>query len=217
VDAVLHILRVILNIQTYLPEIIKAHGSAAYAAMSLVVFAETGLVFVPFLPGDSLLFVAGSLVAVGAASFPWLVLFLVPAAILGDTVNYWIGHYVGEKILASPRMGYIRRHHHVAKEFFDRHGGKTIILARFIPYIRSFAPFVAGGESMRYRWFLGANVIGAALWVPTVATAGYLFGNIPFIKNNFGLFMVCLIPMPFFPGAIAWIRKIMSVRRAKRK
>ena len=203
----------VLHIQSSLPIVIGGHGPEAYIIMAIIVFTETGLVFLPFLPGDTLLFLAGSFVAVGALSVPWLVSSLVLAAVLGDTVNYWIGHFLGTRIIEHPRMTYVRKHNEVARRFYEKHGGKTVILARFVPYIRSFAPFVAGAERMRYGRFLAANISGAILWVIVVLSIGYFFGNIPFVKNNFGLFMILILPTPLVPVLITWLRRKLPHKR----
>jgi membrane-associated protein len=184
----------------YLGQIISLYGIVSYAILFAIIFFETGVVFVPFLPGDSLLFAAGAFAAIGALNIFCLLILLVVAAVLGDTVNYWIGNFVGEKILANPRMPIKKEHFEKTNEFFRKHGGKTIILARFVPIIRTFAPFVAGAGKMNYGKFIFYNVVGGMMWVAVCTLSGYFFGNIWFIKDNFsiviiGVMVISLIPV----------------------
>ncbi len=202
----------ILNIQEHLTEFTRAHGSLIYGLLFLIVFCETGLVVTPFLPGDSLLFAVGALAADTASGLNfWIAaLVLLAAAILGDTVNYWIGRKFGGWMMRTfPR---IVKPSHIQKtnEFFVRYGGKTIILARFVPIVRTFAPFVAGSGEMDYKRFMFFNVTGAILWVGTLLPAGWFFGNIPVVKENFELVVLGIIGFSVLP--MVW-----EIARAKMK
>jgi membrane-associated protein len=178
------VLESILHLNDYLPAIIAQYGLWAYGLLFLVIFCETGLVFAPFLPGDSLLFLAGILAGVGSLQPVLLVAVLIVAAILGDSLNYWVGATFGKRILRT-RWSIIKEDHIFQTEaFFDRFGGNAIILARFIPYVRTLAPFIAGVVGMRYGTFATYNVIGALVWVPTLVIAGYAIGSYPFLQGN---------------------------------
>jgi membrane-associated protein len=193
-------LNFILHLDTNLYVLVSQYGVLVYAILFAVIFAETGLVAAPILPGDSLLFAAGAVAATGALDPHWIVALLVLAPLCGDNTNYWIGYWVGPKVFSRPKSlyfnpAYLTRAH----EFYEKHGSKTIIIARFLPIIRTFAPFVAGIGRMRYLKFLSFSVIGAVLWVPTFVYCGYLFGNIPVVKENFtlvifGIIFISLIP-----------------------
>lgn len=203
---VLNIIDIILHLDTYLSQIISDYGVTTYAILFLIIFLETGLVAVPFLPGDSLLFAAGALAAVTVLNPLWLIVLLSIAAILGDTVNYWIGHHAGSR-LYSMEMRFIKREHlDRTKEFYEKHGGKTIILARFLPIIRTFAPFVAGIGKMNYLRFLSYNVIGGIVWVALFISAGYYFGNIPIIKENFTLVIMAIIVISLLPAVMEFLK-----------
>src|SRR5690606_2024796 len=174
-------------------EIIARFGAGAYGILFLIVFCETGLVVTPFLPGDSLLFAAGAFAALGSFELVPLMLLLIVAAIAGDTVNYWIGARIGPRAF-SGNVRFLKQEYLVrTTEFYERHGGKTIVLARFIPIVRTFAPFVAGVGRMHYGRFLAYNVIGAVVWVTLFTLAGYFFGNIPAVKENFTLVILVII------------------------
>ena len=200
----------VLNIDVHLGAIIASYGIITYAILFGIIFVETGLVFVPFLPGDSLLFAAGAFAALGSLNL-WLVLgLMMVAAVLGDTVNYWIGHFFGEQLVANPKVPIKREHVEETQRFFAKHGGKTIVLARFVPIVRTFAPFVAGIGKMKYTQFFSYNVIGGISWVFVATLAGYFFGNISFVKENFSLVVlgivgVSVIPM-LIPVAKKWIK-----------
>ncbi len=201
------ILDFILHLDSHLVQIIDAYGSLTYAIMFGIVFAETGLVMFPFLPGDSLLFAAGTLSALGSFNLPALLLTLGVAAILGDSVNYWIGSLVGQKIVDNPKITFINQEHIDKTEaFYKKHGGKAIILARFVPIIRTFAPFVAGVGKMHYQTFFMYNVIGGLLWVGLFTLAGYFFGNIEFVKENFELVIFAIIGISIVPIALEYIK-----------
>jgi membrane-associated protein len=168
---------------------------------------ETGLVVTPFLPGDSLLFAGGTFAALGSLDAKWLVISLSIAAIAGDTVNYWIGHAVGPKVFAKEKSRFLNKEHlYRTHRFYEKYGGKTIILARFIPIIRTFAPFVAGIGSMTYRRFITYNVFGGIAWVVLFVLGGYLFGNIPVVKQNFSLVIFAIIFLSILPGIIEFLR-----------
>ncbi len=190
-----------LHLDEHLGNIITIVGPWTYVILFGIVFAETGLVVAPFLPGDSLLFVAGTLAGAGHLNIIIAYLSLLIAAILGDTVNYWIGHKLGPKVFARENSKIFKKEYlEKTREFYEKHGGKTIILARFLPIIRTFAPFVAGVGKMHYDTFLFYNVTGALLWVTSFTFAGYFFGGLPFIQDNFhyavvGIILVSLIPM----------------------
>ena len=174
---------------------------------------ETGLVFTPFLPGDSLLFAAGAFAALGSLNIWVLFILLSFAAILGDTANYWIGYFFGKKIVAHPKIPIDEGHIEETQKFFHKHGGKTIILARFMPFIRTFAPFVAGVGRMKYQQFFSYNVIGGLLWVAVATFAGYFFGNIKFVKENFSLVIFGVIIISLLPIVIEIIKKKILVKK----
>jgi len=195
-----------LHLDKHLTEITSQYGTWTYAILFLIVFCETGLVVTPFLPGDSLLFAAGTFAALGALDL-WLVIaLLIVAAIVGDTVNYWVGAYVGPRAF-SGNVRFLRREYlERTQEFYQRHGGKTIIIARFIPIIRTFAPFVAGIGTMSYPRFITYNVVGAVLWVGLFVLGGYFFGNIPVVRNNFTLVILAIIAISVMPMAVEVLR-----------
>lgn len=196
----------ILHIDQHLQVFVRDYGNWVYAILFAIVFVETGLVVMPFLPGDSLLFAAGTLAATGAMNVYALIGLLWVAAVIGDTLNYHIGKWMGPKVFER-QSKWIRQDYLLKTQaFFEKHGGKTIIFARFIPFARTFAPFVAGVSQMRYGYFLSYNVIGAALWVVGVVTLGYAFGNIPVVKNNFTIVIFAIIFISILPGIIGFIR-----------
>lgn len=195
----------VLNFDAHLAGFVQHYGVLTYVILFAIVFAETGLVVTPFLPGDSLLFAAGALAATGAMSIEVVMVSLILAAILGDAVNYSIGRRIAHTFLdEAPDTGWIYRvvkREHVlrAHDFFEKHGGKAVVLARFVPIVRTFVPFVAGGARMTYRTFAFYNVAGAILWVGLCAGAGYLFGNIPVVKQNFELVVVAIVFVSVLP------------------
>lgn len=195
-----------LHLDSYLGEIIRIFGPLTYVILFLIVFAETGLVVAPFLPGDSLLFVAGTLSGGGHLNIVVVYISLLVAAILGDTVNYWIGHHIGPKVFAKENSRIFKKEYlEKTREFFERHGGKAIILARFLPILRTFAPFVAGVGKMHYRTFLLYNVVGAFIWVTLFTFAGYFFGGLPFIQHNFHYAVVVIIVLSLIPMVYEYI------------
>src|SRR6266480_7650670 len=194
------------------------HAGLMFAALFLVIFAETGLVVFPLLPGDSLLFVAGAVVAASGINVHLLVLTLFVAAVLGDSLNYSIGHFIGPKVLLQPhesRLGRWLKPEYMARthRFYEKYGGFTIIIGRFVPIVRTFAPFLAGVGQMRYRKFLAYNVIGGTAWVGLLTYAGYLFGNIPWVKNNLAWIVLGIIVVSLMPIALQWIKE----RRARKR
>lgn len=197
----------ILHLDSHLAELTQAYGSLTYAILFFIIFAETGLVVFPFLPGDSLLFAAGALTALGSLHLPATLLILVAAAILGDSVNYWIGSLLGKKIVDNPKITFINQEHIDKTEaFFKKHGGKAIVLARFVPIIRTFAPFVAGVGKMHYQTFVTYNIIGGLIWVLGFTLAGYFFGNIPAVKEHFTLVIVGILAISVLPVVIEYIK-----------
>jgi len=202
----------ILNFDVHLTGFVQNYGTLTYGILFAIIFAETGLVITPFLPGDSLLFAAGALAATGALSIEVIFVSLVIAAVIGDAVNYSIGRRLAYRFLDdAPDTGWIfrvvKREHVVrAHEFFEKHGGKAVVLARFVPIVRTFVPFVAGGAKMTYRTFAFYNVTGAILWVVICAGAGYLFGNIPVVKENFELVVIGIIVVSVLPIAFEVIK-----------
>lgn len=198
--------------ELYLAQITAAYGSLTYLILFFIVFAETGFVFTPFLPGDSLLFAAGALASLGSLNVAGLLVWLWLAAFGGDTANYWIGHFFGEKIIANPRLPLNREHLKKAQRFYDQYGGKTIFLARFIPIVRTFAPFVAGIGKMEYRRFLVFNAAGGAVWVLGFTLMGYYFGNLPWVKANFSLVVLAIIFLSILPVISEIIKAKLSSR-----
>lgn len=197
---------VVMHLDTHLLALVHDYGMWVYAILFLIIFAETGLVIAPFLPGDTLLFVAGTLCGMGALQLHWLIPLLVLAAFGGDNTNYWIGRMLGLRLFG--RAGRFVRREHLEKTrlFYERHGGKTVIFARFLPIIRTFAPFVAGVGLMRYRLFVLFSALGATLWIASLSLAGYFFGNIPVVKNNLTLIVVAIIVISLLPALREFIR-----------
>ncbi|MBI2587221.1 VTT domain-containing protein [Candidatus Amesbacteria bacterium] len=178
---------------------IASYGVLTHAILFFIIFLETGLVFTPFLPGDSLIFAAGSLSALGSLN-PFVVFVVLSvAAISGDTVNYWIGHFFGQKIINHPKIPLNPHHIQKTNQFFARHGGKTIFLARFVPIVRTFAPFVAGIGKMHYSKFISYNITGGLTWVGLFTFTGYFFGNVPLVKHNFSLVIMAIIVLSILP------------------
>ncbi len=203
----------ILHLDKYLGLIIQTYGALTYAFLFGIIFMETGFVVTPFLPGDSLIFAAASLAGMGYMNVWVLYIILSAAAILGDTVNYWIGHYIGPRAFSGNvrflKKEYLDRTH----AFYEKHGGKTIIIARFIPIIRTFAPFVAGVGAMTYPKFISYNVIGGLAWVALFTFGGYFFGNLPVVKNNFSFVLLAIIFISLLPAVIEVINTRMQARK----
>ena len=197
----------ILHLDTHLVELLQKYGTYIYGILFLIIFCETGLVVTPFLPGDSLLFAIGALAAKGDLNLALVFVLLSIAAILGDTVNYWIGAKIGPKVFASESSRWLNREHLVRTHaFYEKYGGKTIIIARFMPIIRTFAPFVAGIGKMTYSKFLLYNVVGGLLWIGIFLVAGYWFGNIPLVKKNFTLVIFAIIILSVLPAVFEYWR-----------
>ena len=192
-DLLFTLFDLVIHFDTYLPGIIEAYGFWTYLILFAIIFCETGLVVFPYLPGDSLLFVAGALSGAGYLNVETLIATLIAAAVLGDSVNYWIGHKVGMKILTLRYCLVKKEQLEKTEEYFARYGGLTIVIARFVPFIRTFAPFLAGFGKMSYRWFITYNVIGAILWISGFLLAGYFFGSLPIVKENFSLIIYAII------------------------
>lgn len=203
----------ILHLDVHLNTIIQNFGIWTYLILFLIIFMETGFVITPFLPGDSLIFAAGSFAGLGSLNLFALFITLSVAAILGDTINYWIGHFIGPRAFSGNvrflKKEYLDRTH----EFYERHGGKTIILARFIPIIRTFAPFVAGIGAMDYPRFFLFNVIGGLLWVSLFLFGGYFFGNLQFVQDNFTIVIIAIILISVLPGVIEFLREKYRTRQ----
>ncbi|BCB26542.1 hypothetical protein SKTS_14280 [Sulfurimicrobium lacus] len=200
-------LDLVLHLDRHLIELISLHGAWVYVILFLVIFCETGLVVTPFLPGDSLLFVSGAIAATGAMEPQWLLVLLVSASFLGDNTNYWIGRLAGPRIFRSKSSRFLNRNYlDKTHRFYEKHGGKAILLARFFPIIRTFAPFVAGMGSMDYRRFLAFSFAGGVCWVGFFVLGGYFFGNIPVVKENLTLVMLGIIVVSLLPGAIGYLR-----------
>ena len=205
----------ILHIDQHLTELAAQYGAWIYGILFLIIFCETGLVVMPLLPGDSLLFAAGSIAAIGKMNIHLMVVLLIIAAILGDAVNFMIGKFFGEKLFANPNSKIFKQSHlQKTQQFYAKHGGKTIILARFIPIVRTFAPFVAGMGHMTYHHFLAYNVIGGVLWVTIFSYLGYFFGNLPIVKDNLSLVLIAIIVLSVLPGIIEIIRHKRAANKA---
>ena len=197
---------IFMHLDKHLGGVIQNYGVWTYLILFLIIFCETGLVVTPILPGDSLLFAAGAFAATGSFHVLWLFVLLTIAAVLGDTVNYWVGKYLGDRI-EEKNLRFINREYlDKTHQFYERHGGKTIIIARFMPIIRTFAPFVAGVGKMNYFRFISYNVVGGVVWIASFVFGGYYFGNIPMVKKNFTLVILAIIFLSILPGIVEFIR-----------
>ena len=207
-----YIISFIVHIDQHLVEIIRDFGNWTYGILFAIVFVETGLVIFPFLPGDSLLFAAGTFAAIGSLSLPTLLLVFFFAAVIGDSLNYEIGKKVGTTIRPGTLMGKMINQEKMnkAEAFFNKHGGKTIVIARFMPFIRTFIPFVAGASRMKYSYFLMYNIVGAALWMGSCTLLGYFFGNIPIVKENFSTVLIVIIFLSVIPAFVGFIKSRKS-------
>jgi membrane-associated protein len=200
-------IKILIHLDKYLSTVIQNYGIWTNLILFIIVFCETGLVVTPFLPGDSLLFAAGTFAAGGMLEVRWLLILLTTAAVVGDTVNYAIGHFVGPKVFYKENVRFLNKKYlESAHEFYEKYGGKAIILARFIPIIRTFVPFVAGIGQMNYFRFLSYNIIGGIAWVVLLVSAGYFFGSIPIVKQNFTLVIYIIILISILPGVIEFTR-----------
>jgi membrane-associated protein len=200
----------VLHLDTHLLELVQQYGIWVYGILFLIIFCETGLVVTPFLPGDSLLFVAGMLCGMDALQMQWLLPLLMLAAFAGDNTNFWIGRLVGNKLLRHANSHWLKREHlDKTHAFYEKHGGKTILFARFLPIVRTFAPFVAGVGAMRYRMFVMFSALGSVCWIGSMTVLGYLFGDIPFIKNNLTAMVLVIVAVSFIPA----LRELIRHRR----
>lgn len=198
----------LVHLDQHLQAFAQEHGTWIYGLLFLIIFCETGLVVTPFLPGDSLLFVAGSVAAIGAMDVHLLVALLIVAAVLGDNTNYWIGRFLGKRLFTRDDTWFFKRRYvELANEFFLKHGGKTLIIARFLPIVRTYAPFVAGLGKMHYGRFLPFDVLGGIIWIASLTYAGYLFGNLPWVKENLTLVILGIIFLSLLPGILEWLRQ----------
>ncbi len=216
-DFILNFLDFILHLDEGLADLINRFGVWTYVILFLIIFAETGLVVFPILPGDSLLFAAGALAATtgGALNPVVLIIVLTLAAIIGDSVNYSVGHYLGPRVF-SEKIPFLKKEHlEKTHAFYEKYGGKTIILARFIPIIRTFAPFVAGVGAMTYGKFILFNVAGALLWVPLFTLMGYFFGNLPFVQENFELVVIAIIVISVLPAVFEYFKARRESKQAQ--
>lgn len=203
-----------LHLDKHLDVIFRDYGIWTYFLLALVVFCETGLVVTPFLPGDSLLFAAGALAAGGALDVHMIALGLLIAAILGDTVNYHVGKFIGPKVFEKKDSRVFKKEYlDRTQSFYDRFGGKTIVIARFVPIVRTFAPFLAGVGKMNYKYFLTYNIVGAVLWVGLIVYAGYFFGELPFVKKNFSIVVLGIIFVSILPAIIEVLRARKEIRQ----
>jgi membrane-associated protein len=200
------LINIFLHLDKNLAIVISNYGNLTYGLLFLIIFMETGFVVTPFLPGDSLLFAAGALSATTSLEIYFVYLLLLIAAVFGDTVNYWAGHFVGPKVFEKDTKLFKKEHLVQAHKFYEKYGGQAIVLARFIPIVRTFAPFVAGIAKMSYIHFLMYNVVGAALWVSLFVWGGYFFGNLPFVKANFHYVVVVIILLSLTPIFYEWLK-----------
>jgi membrane-associated protein len=215
-EIISNLIDLFLHLDKHLNEIIQTYGVWTYVLLFAIIFMETGLVVTPFLPGDSLLFAAGTFAGMGSLNVWILFISLSAAAIIGDTVNYWIGHYIGPRAFSGNIRFLKKEHLERTHEFYEKHGGKTIILARFIPIIRTFAPFVAGIGAMSYGHFISYNVIGGILWVGIFTFFGYFFGNLPFVQEHFSLVVIAIILISVMPGVYEFLKeRSLSKNKAK--
>ncbi len=206
-DLLLNFIDFFIHLDDHLNTLVQTCGSWTYLVLFLIIFCETGLVFTPFLPGDSLLFAVGALAGIGILDIQGILILLSAAAILGDSANYGIGHILAPRVFQHKKIPFLKQEYlERTEKFFEKYGGKTIIIARFVPIIRTFAPFLAGVGAMRYRRFLLYNVVGGLLWVFLLTLAGYYFGALEFVKENFSLVILGIIVISILPGAIEFLR-----------
>ena len=203
-----------LHFDEHLKVVIQNYGTWTYGLLFIIIFCETGLVITPFLPGDSLLFAAGTFAALGSLNPVWLLCLLIIAAVVGDTINYWWGYYVGVRAFEG-QIPLVKREYLLrTQNFYERYGGKTIILARFIPIIRTFAPFVAGIGTMTYRRFILYNIVGGAIWVTLFVLSGFFFGNLPVVQHNFSIVVMVIILISILPMVFEFIKHRLAVSRS---
>jgi membrane-associated protein len=208
VELIKELLDLFLHLDTHLHAVIQTYGAWTYLLLFLIIFCETGLVVTPILPGDSLLFAAGVFAARGSLDLGWLLGLLSVAAILGDAMNYTIGHFMGPKVFTQTDSRFLKKEYlDRTHQFYEKYGGKTIIIARFVPIVRTFAPFVAGVGRMTYTRFASYNIIGGLLWITVCTVAGYLFGDIPIVRQNFTLVILAIVFISVLPGLIEFLRQ----------
>jgi len=206
----------VIHLDKHLSALIQQFGLWTYLILFVVIFCETGLVVTPFLPGDSLLFAAGTFAAVKALHLGWLFVILSAAAVIGDTANYWIGHFVGPKVFSKEKTRFFKKEYlDRTHRFYEKYGAETIIIARFVPIVRTFAPFVAGIGRMSYWKFISYNVIGGIGWVAVFVFGGYFFGNIPFVRKNFSLVILAIIIISLIPGLVEFLRHRREARQTR--
>jgi membrane-associated protein len=213
-EMILKFFDILLHLDKYINVVIQDYGQWTYLILFLIVFCETGLVVTPFLPGDSLLFVAGAFAALGSLNLFWVLVLLSVAAILGDTINYWVGNYIGPKVFQMQnsrifKKEYLDRTH----QFYEKYGPITIVIGRFVPIIRTFAPFLAGVGSMTYGKFLTYNVVGGIFWIFSFTLGGYFFGNLPFVKKNFTFVIFAIIIISVMPTVIEYYRQRKAAKK----
>ncbi|KWT83490.1 DedA family protein [Candidatus Magnetominusculus xianensis] len=207
IDLLKQFIEIVMHLDKHLGDIANSYGMWTYALLSVIVFCETGLVVTPFLPGDSLLFAAGTIAAISTLKLHWLIISLSLAAIIGDAVNYWAGYYIGPKVFHYENSRLLNKEYlERTRKFYEKYGAKAIIIARFVPIIRTFAPFVAGIGKMNYKRFTTYNIIGGICWVGICSTAGYFFGNIPIVKRNFTLVIFAIIIISILPAVVEFLR-----------
>ncbi|TAK44421.1 MAG: DedA family protein [Betaproteobacteria bacterium] len=205
----------VMYLDRHLAAFVAQHGTWVYALLFAIVFCETGLVVTPFLPGDSLLFVVGTIAAAGGMDIAAVMAVLVAAALCGDNVNYWIGRWAGPRVFHFRESRWLNpRHLERTHAFYERHGGKTVVIARFVPIVRTYVPFVAGVGTMPYLRFLAFSIAGALLWVLSLCLAGYFFGSLPVVKNNLSLVIVLIVLVSVSPGLVAWLRHRAALGRS---
>jgi membrane-associated protein len=215
-EMILKFFDMLLHLDKYIDLLIRDYGMWTYLIFFIIVFCETGLVVTPFLPGDSLLFVAGTFAALGSLNLMWLLVILSAAAILGDTINYWIGNYIGPKVFQMQNSRVFRKEHlDRTHQFYEKYGPITIVIGRFIPIIRTFAPFLAGVGSMTYGKFLTYNVVGGILWIASFTLGGYFFGNLPFVRKNFTAVIIAIIIISVMPTVIEYMRQRRQTKAAR--
>jgi membrane-associated protein len=206
-EIILNLFSFIIHIDKHLNTVIQNYGALTYVFLTFIVFMETGFVVTPFLPGDSLLFAAGAFAALGSLNIGMLFLLMAVAAIAGDTANYWIGHYIGPKAF-SGKVKFLKKEYlDKTRVYFEKYGGKTVIIARFIPIVRTFAPFVAGVGAMKYSQFILYNIVGGLLWVSLFLFGGYFFGNIPIVKHNFTIVIFVIIGISILPPFVEYFKE----------
>lgn len=206
-ELIANFIDIFMHLDKHMSMVIQNYGVLTYAILFLIIFSETGFVVTPFLPGDSLLFAAGTFSAIGALDVTALFVLLLSAAMLGNTANYWIGYFLGPRIFHKEDVRFLNKKHlERTHRFYEKYGGKTIIIARFVPIVRTFAPFVAGIGRMTYSKFISYDIFGGASWVGTCVFSGYFFGNIPVVKQNFSIVILAIIFISVMPGIIEFLR-----------